>query len=106
LNQQWQFVQVETTTSKKDLSKDVKSTSENETSIYVNSTRDYLKINAANSGAGEVEIYSISGQSVLKKVIYFVKGSEGEVEISRLPEGVYIVKINDGKEISTKKILK
>jgi O-glycosyl hydrolase len=106
LNQQWQFVQVETTTSKKDLSKDVKSTSENETSIYVNSTRDYLKINAANSGAGEVEIYSISGQSVLKKVISFVKGSESEVEISRLPEGVYIVKINDGKEISTKKILK
>lgn len=106
LNQQWKLVQVETTTGKKELKKELKEPSENKTSVYVNSTSDYLKINSVNSGAGEVEIYSISGQTVLKNAVYFVKGNEVEIEISRLPKGVYIVKVNDGKEILSKKILK
>jgi glucosylceramidase len=106
LNEQWQLVQVETTTGKKSLTKEVKEPSEDKTSFYLNSTSDYLKINTANSGPGEVQIYSISGLTLLKKGIDFVKGNEVEVEISILPKGIYIVKINDGKEISSKKILK
>jgi len=105
LNQQWQFVQVESSTGKKTPIEEVK-TALSEALIYVDASHDYLKVNNKNSGSGEIEVYSITGQLVIKKAVDFVEGSESQVEISRLSKGVYVVKVNDGKEVHSKKIVK
>ncbi|MBF4508720.1 RICIN domain-containing protein [Flavobacterium sp. JLP] len=104
LNQQWQFVQVEAT-AKKALTI-TENESPNDMAIFINSTNDYLKIDTNHEGNGEVEIFSISGQSLLKKTVNFVKGNQSEIEISRLPKGVYIVRVNDSKGSYSKKIVK
>ncbi|MNQ78224.1 hypothetical protein D3C85_931280 [compost metagenome] len=74
--------------------------------IFINSTNDYLKIDTNHEGNGEVEVFSIAGQSVVKKTVSFVKGSQSEIEISRLPKGVYVVRVNDSKGSYSKKVLK
>ncbi|MBF4494380.1 RICIN domain-containing protein [Flavobacterium sp. MR2016-29] len=104
LNQQWQFIQVEAT-AKKALTI-TENESPNDMAIFINSTNDYLKIDTNHEGNGEVEIFSISGQSLLKKTVNFVKGNQSEIEISRLPKGVYIVRVNDSKGSYSKKIVK
>ncbi|MEZ0131066.1 RICIN domain-containing protein [Flavobacterium sp. LBUM151] len=103
LNQQWQLVQVEST-AKKVTVEDVNGSSD--LSIYINNANDYLKINTPNSGSGQVEIYSVTGQILLKRSIDFVNGTEAEVEISKLPKGLYIVKVNDSKGSYSKKVAK
>ncbi|TPG38149.1 RICIN domain-containing protein [Flavobacterium pectinovorum] len=104
LNQQWQLVQVETSTGKKAAITEPNTTSD--FSLYINSTNDYLKINTPNSGSGQVEVYSVGGQSVLKRTVNFENGSETEVEISKLPKGLYIVRVTDIKGSYSKKVLK
>ncbi|MBP4139751.1 RICIN domain-containing protein [Flavobacterium geliluteum] len=103
LNQQWQLAQVEST-AKKVAIEDANASSD--FSLYINATNDYLKINTPNSGVGQVEIYSVAGQSVLKRAIDFVEGNETEVEISKLPKGLYVVKVNDSKRSYSKKVMK
>jgi glucosylceramidase len=104
LNQQWQFVQVEASASKKVQVEEI--TTVSEFSAYINSTNDYLKINTPNSGSGEVEIYSATGQRLQKRTINFVNGSEAEIEISKLPKGLYVVRVTDSKRSYSKKVLK
>jgi glucosylceramidase len=104
LNQQWQLVQVETSTGKKAAITEPNTTSD--FSLYINSTNDYLKINTPNSGSGQVEVYSVGGQIVLKRTVNFENGSETGVEISKLPKGLYIVRVNDSKGSYSKKVLK
>ncbi|MFH6994752.1 RICIN domain-containing protein [Flavobacterium sp. FlaQc-48] len=104
LNQQWQLVQVEASASKKALQEEVAAVSD--FSLYINNTNDYLKINTPNPGSGEVEIYSVTGQRLQKRTVNFVSGSEAEIEISKLPKGLYIIKFNDSKRSYSKKVLK
>jgi len=103
LNQQWQLAQVESTAKKAAVTE---VTSESDLSIYINSTNDYLKINTPNSGSGQVEIYSVTGQNLLKRTVDFVNGNEAEIEISKLPKGVYVVRVNDNKGSYSKKVIK
>jgi glucosylceramidase len=42
----------------------------------------------------------------LKRSIDFVNGTEAEVEISKLPKGLYIVKVNDSRGTYSKKVAK
>jgi glucosylceramidase len=105
LNQQWQFVQVEST-AKKALAVPAENESPNDMTIFISASNDYLKIDTNHQGQGEIEIFSISGQNVLKKTVSFVKGSQSEIEISRLPKGVYIVRVSDSKGSYSKKVLK
>ncbi|KQO33862.1 beta-glucosidase [Flavobacterium sp. Leaf82] len=104
LNQQWQLVQVEASAAKKVGAADVSTPSD--FSLYINSTNDYLKINTPNSGSGQVEVYSASGQSVLKRTVDFTSGNEAEIEISKLPKGLYVVKVSDSERSYSKKVLK
>ena len=103
LNQQWQLVQVEST-AKKALTI-TENESANDMAIFINSTNDYLKIDTNHTGSAEVEIFSITGQSVVKKSVTF-EGNQSGVEISRLPKGVYVVKVNDSQGSYSKKVLK
>lgn len=104
LNQQWQLVQVEASASKKIAIEDVETVSD--FSVYINSTNNYLKINTPNSGSGQVEVYNALGQNVLKRTVDFTTGNEAEIEISQLPKGFYVVKVNDSKRSYSKKVLK
>lgn len=104
LNQQWQLVQVESTAKKALMI--TENESPNDMAIFINSTNDYLKIDTNHEGNGEVELFSITGQSVLKKTVSFVKGSQSEIEISKLSKGVYVVRVNDSKGSYSKKVLK
>ncbi|WP_291285366.1 RICIN domain-containing protein [Flavobacterium sp.] len=106
LNQQWQLVQVEASTAKQALIAETVTVSETGFSAYINSTNNYLKINTPNSGAGEVEIYAVTGQSVLKRTVDFRNGNETEIEISKLPKGLYVVKVKDSKTSYAKKVVK
>lgn len=105
LNQQWQFVQVEST-AKKALTITDEAESKNDMAIFINSTNDYLKIDTNHEGNADVTVYNIAGQSILKKNINFVKGNQSEIEISRLPKGVYIVRVTDNTGSYSKKVLK
>lgn len=108
LNQQWQFVQVETVTGKSASVKAIpaETESQNDMLVYINATNEYLKIDTNHQGAGMVELFSVTGQTVLKKAVNFENGNQSEIEISRLPKGLYIVRINDSKGAYSKKILK
>ncbi|OMQ09476.1 RICIN domain-containing protein [[Flexibacter] sp. ATCC 35103] len=104
LNQQWQLVQVEASAAKK--VGDVEVTTPSDFSLYINPTNEYLKINTPNSGSGQVEVYNASGQSVLKRTVDFTRGNEAEIEISKLPKGLYVVKVSDSERSYSKKVLK
>lgn len=104
LNQQWQLVQVEASAAKKVVVEEA--TASSDFSLYINSTNDYLKINTPNSGSGQVEVYSVAGQSVLKRTVDFINGNEAEIEISKLPKGLYVVKVTDSQRSYSKKVLK
>lgn len=105
LNQQWQFVQVEST-AKKALAITEEAESTNDMAIFINSTNDYLKIDTNHEGSADVAIFNIAGQSILKKNVNFVKGNQAEIEISRLPKGVYVVRVTDNQGSYSKKVLK
>ncbi|KRD08381.1 beta-glucosidase [Flavobacterium sp. Root901] len=106
LNQQWQFVQVEST-AKRALSINPE---ENENivdmAIFIDEASDNLKIETSHEGSADVQIFNINGQSVLKRNVNFVKGNLSEIEVSRLPKGVYIVRVSDSQGSYSKKILK
>ncbi|MBL0735345.1 RICIN domain-containing protein [Flavobacterium sp. GN10] len=109
LNQQWQLVQVESSAAKSALAVQtaaVENASSNDMTIFVDEADDSLKIDTNHEGDADVQIFNITGQPVLKKNVNFVKGNQAEIEISRLPKGVYVVKVNDSKGSYSKKILK
>ncbi|MBF4486746.1 RICIN domain-containing protein [Flavobacterium sp. CSZ] len=105
LNQQWQLVQVEASAARKAAIEEQANTV-SDFSLYINVTNNYLKINTPNSGSGQVEVYNASGQNVLKRSVDFTTGNEAEIEISQLPKGIYVVKVNDGQSSYSKKVIK
>jgi len=105
LNQQWQLVQVEASAARKAAIEEQANTL-SDFSLYINVTNNYLKINTPNSGSGQVEVYNASGQNVLKRSVDFTTGNEAEIEISQLPKGIYVVKVNDGQSSYSKKVIK
>jgi len=105
LNQQWQLIQVEASAARK-AAVEEEANLVSDFSLYINVTNNYLKINTPNSGSGQVEVYNASGQNVLKRSVDFTTGTEAEIEISQLPKGIYVVKVNDSKSTYSKKVIK
>lgn len=106
LNQQWQLVQVESTAKKVLTEITADSETSNDMAIFINAANDYLKIDTNHEGSASVEIFNIAGQNIITKNVDFVKGNPSEIEVSRLPKGVYIVRVNDNTGSYTKKVLK
>jgi hypothetical protein len=71
-------------------------------SYYPNPVIDYLYINDVNK-IRNVEVYNMAGQRVAESVINALKGS---VNMSGLPSGAYLVKINSEKQTQSLKIIK
>ena len=71
--------------------------------IYPNPTSKILKIDFKNStDKSEIEIFNSLGQSVFKNTI----SNQTEINISTFFNGIYYIKIKNGQNILTKKIVK
>lgn len=71
----------------------------NKVAVYPNPASDYLMVSGLN-GSSKVEIYTITGQLVQNQEF------ENDVRISLdLPSGIYLVKVTNGSETTTKKII-
>jgi glucosylceramidase len=102
-------VQVESSAAKSALAVETvvaENESSNDMTVFVDEASNYLKIDTNHQGSADVQVFNITGQPVLKKTINFVKGNQPEIEISRLPKGVYVVRVTDGEGSYSKKILK
>ncbi|TXK52821.1 T9SS type A sorting domain-containing protein [Pontibacter qinzhouensis] len=74
--------------------------------LYPNPTKDMLHISLHATTAKEaaVSIYNLTGQKVAKTAIIH---SEGTINLSHLPSGIYVVNVKDNNSSSmTKKIVK
>lgn len=69
--------------------------------IYPNPVKDDLFINSDDLKNSKISVIDMSG----KKVKIF-EGSSGKYNLSDLPNGAYMILIDDGKEIIRKKIIK
>ncbi len=101
-NQQWQFNQVETTTSSRNIIIQ-------EPDLFPNPATDFFVVNTLSSGKISLEIYSHSGEITLKKgFANSAKGIDNSnvIDISSLPRGLYIVKVSDEKGTYFKKLIK
>lgn len=67
--------------------------------IYPTTLKDKLTIN--NSGTYEMSIYDLSGMLVQKEQLM----NKSEVAVDELENGIYFVKITQGGEVSTTKII-
>ncbi len=78
----------------------VQDIAENNYLIYPNPTQDIIHIKSTISQSFEISIYDTLG----KCLIYAT--SKQSIDISLLPEGMYFIRITDGKKSQTHKIVK
>lgn len=72
--------------------------------IYPNPTKGHLRIVLSDIEKSPiVNLYSINGQLLYKST---VNNQVHEMDITKQPKGIYIIKIINGKDISTWKIIK
>lgn len=72
-----------------------------EISVYPTVTKDFVNV-VAKSTINNVAVYNTLGQQVLKSN---PDSANAQLNVSALPAGVYMVKIQSGKQIVTKKIV-
>lgn len=70
--------------------------------FYPNPVIDYLNVDHS-SNIDAIEIYNITGQKVATQS---VKSNSGSVDMRKLASGLYIVKVNVGKESKSFKVMK
>lgn len=70
-------------------------------SVYPNPTTNYLRI--ANVENAVASLYNINGQQVLTQKISSVNNT---IETQQLANGIYLLRINDGTAVISKKIIK
>jgi O-glycosyl hydrolase len=101
-NQQWQFNQVETTTSARNII--VK-----EPELFPNPATNSFTVNSISLGKTTVEIYTHSGDITLIKGFTNsgkVFNNFNTIDITSLPLGLYIVKVSDEEGTYFKKLVK
>ena len=78
-----------------------------EVSIYPNPVQSYLNIKFANSNFETIDLqmFDASGRTVLKLSDISSKASEYKVDVSKMNNGIYLLKLNSTGKTITKKIL-
>ena len=78
-----------------------------EVSIYPNPVQNYLNIKFANSNFETIDLqmFDASGRTVLKLSDISSKASEYKVDVSKMNNGIYLLKLNSTGKTITKKIL-
>ena len=72
--------------------------------LYPNPVCDKLNIKLNLDGQARVEVFSLSGQTVLKQAVYINSGF-GTVDLSALNQGLYIVKLSVNNQVFYQKIM-
>jgi hypothetical protein len=72
-------------------------------SLYPNPVTNTLIINAASMKAAKIELYNISGALVFTKIF---DGNQMQIDMSGVPSGIYIIRINDGEKSILRKVVK
>lgn len=85
-----------------DLFMDTKEIQNNSTVIYPNPVKNILNLKSEKS-VDQLQIFDLSGKSVFTQ--NNLKANT-QIDVSNLPKGVYIVKINSNGEVKTQKITK
>jgi hypothetical protein len=80
---------------------------EMEVSIYPNPVQNYLNIKFANSNFETIDLqmFDASGRTVMKLTDISSKGSEYQVDVSKMNNGIYLLKLNTAGKTLTKRIL-
>ena len=74
---------------------------ESEIKLYPNPANDYINIDLP-SVSGNISIVNITGKTILKKDI---RSSVERIDLSDLNSGIYLVRIQDGPAVLTKKLI-
>jgi Zn-dependent metalloprotease/chitodextrinase len=70
--------------------------------VYPNPAKDFLKFNISGQGIYQVTIFNSNGQIVKKLTL----NGSNQADISGLSNGMYMVQINDGREVNSYKFTK
>jgi hypothetical protein len=70
---------------------------------FPNPTKDKVKIKSANSSILNVSLYNVVGEEILA---FQPNSLSTEIDLSNLPNGIYIAKISTGSSIGNIKLLK
>ncbi|NIF07560.1 S8 family serine peptidase [Chryseobacterium sp. Tr-659] len=84
------------------LVKPVKTLSPLEVKIYPNPSKNYIAIQNTENKKMDIEIFNMQGRSVIKNSV----SADEKIDISRLPEGQYIININEGQRRVVEKFTK
>jgi Secretion system C-terminal sorting domain/Heparinase II/III-like protein len=80
---------------------------DNQLVIYPNPFKDsFTIINSTESKSINLKIYTIQGAEVLSKNFVATANQEISVDVKSLSQGIYIVQLDNGQEITTKKMIK
>jgi len=79
---------------------------ENELKVYPNPTQDYVYLSSSNATGFEVQILDTNGKLIQVKKPEFETNNEMQINIESLPNGIYFIKITDGINEQTFKVLK
>lgn len=76
----------------------------NELKVYPNPSTNIITIEAQfNENYGTLRIFNINGQELIKQI---VKQKETQIDISKLPKGIYFIKIENDNSTKDCKIIK
>ena len=81
---------------------------ESPVSVYPNpyTTRFSVRFNLNKQGKVDISVYDIAGKLVKKSVKTYISGLHTvNMDISKIPQGVYFVRVNTGNIVSTQKII-
>lgn len=70
--------------------------------VYPNPVVDFVNINNS-SRIDSVEVYSVSGQKMVAKT---VNANSGQIDMSKMPTGMYIISVKAGENVHQVKVIK
>lgn len=75
----------------------------NNFAVYPNPVKNTLNLSSTLADISSVAVYNLVGQQVIAKQ---VNASEGQIDMSALPQGTYMVKITANNQVKTVKVIK
>jgi hypothetical protein len=75
----------------------------NSFAVYPNPVKNMLNLTSNLADISNVAVYNLLGQQVIAKQ---VNASEGQIDMSSLPQGTYMVKVTANNQVKTIKVIK
>jgi hypothetical protein len=75
----------------------------NDFAVYPNPVKNVLNLTSNLTDITSVAVYNLLGQQVIAKPI---NASQGQIDMSSLPQGTYMVKVTANNQVKTMKVIK